>query len=93
MKNLRERTSAMRESRGEDTGWLYCPQFSLSDEVCVCLAADCAHYNPDTNECIHVEAAQAHVKMANMLEHMSAAFSAGWRDVDPFLEVHVKERR
>ena len=82
MKNLKERTSAMRESRGKDTGAdrlagrplrtgphrLYCPQFSLSDEVCVCLAADCAHYNPDTDECVHVEAAQAQVWAGKMLE-------------------------
>jgi hypothetical protein len=72
MKNLRERTSAMRESRGKDTGWLYCPQFSLSDEVCVCLAADCAHYNPDTDECVHVEAAQAQVQMASAMLNASS---------------------
>ena len=92
MKNLREREDAMLHN--PDAGvpimqrYLRCPYNNNN-----CLQNGCAHYNPDTQECVHVEAAQAHVKMANMLEHMSAAFSAGWRDVDPFLEVHVKERR
>lgn len=61
----------MRESKGKDTGRLYCPQFSLSDEVCWCLGPDCAHYNPDTDECIHVEAAMAQVRAAKALERLA----------------------
>ena len=29
---------------------------------------DCAHYNPDTDECIHVEAARAQAAIATSLE-------------------------
>ena len=35
-----------------------------------CLQTLCAHYNPDTQECIHVEAAQAQTKIAELLDQL-----------------------
>lgn len=38
-----------------------------------CLQTLCAHYNPDAEECIHVEAAQALVKMAKEIAYIESS--------------------
>ena len=37
-----------------------------------CLQNGCAHYDPDTQECVHVEAAQAQVQMASAMLNASS---------------------
>jgi sugar (pentulose or hexulose) kinase len=70
MKNLQKRILGSKQ-------WVYCP---LTGERCAYEAdsagtqlIDCAHYNPDTQECIHVEAARAQVRAADMLERAARA--------------------
>lgn len=53
MKNLDERIQA--------NGDLWCPYTGA------CVTSLCAHYDPDTRECVHVEAAQAQVRAAEAL--------------------------
>lgn len=38
-----------------------------ADGECAWEPSDCAHYNPETDECIHVEAARAQVEAAKEL--------------------------
>ena len=70
MKNLQEREDAMLHN--PDAGvpimqwYLRCPYNNNN-----CLQNGCAHYDPDTQECVHVEAAQAQVRMAGVLEKLS----------------------
>ena len=72
MKNLQEREDAMLHN--PDAGvpimqrYLRCPYNNNN-----CLQNGCAHYNPDTDECIHVEAAQAQVAIAKALLPVAAA--------------------
>jgi hypothetical protein len=69
MKNLQEREDAMLHN--PDAGvpimqrYLRCPYNNNN-----CLQNGCAHYNPDTQECIHVEAAQAQTKIAELLDQL-----------------------
>ena len=69
MKNLQEREDAMLHN--PDAGvpimqrYLHCPYNKNN-----CLKNGCAHYNPDTQECIHVEAAQAQTKIAELLDQL-----------------------
>ncbi|MEA4884303.1 MAG: hypothetical protein VB144_11750 [Clostridia bacterium] len=67
MKNLATRRSEAWTEHGRD---LYCPH---SPDCKPCSTECCAHYNPDTNECIHVEAAQAQVRAAEALERLVTA--------------------
>lgn len=70
MKNLQEREDAMLHN--PDAGvpimqrYLRCPYNNNN-----CLQNGCAHYDPDTQECVHVEAAQAQVKMASAMLNAS----------------------
>jgi len=74
---------------------LWCP-FSEAG-ACVIKNADgesvrepneCAHYNPETDECVHVEAARAQIRIAKELsvidKHWSArlSISVGGGDTD-----------
>lgn len=67
MENLSARENAML--RNPDAGvpvmqrYLRCP-YGGND----CMQNGCAHYNPDTQECVHVEAALAQVWAGKMLE-------------------------
>jgi len=71
MKNLQEREDAMLHN--PDAGvpimqrYLRCPYNNNN-----CLQNGCAHYNPDTNECVHVEAAQAQVAIASAMLNASS---------------------
>ena len=71
MKNLQEREDAMLHN--PDAGvpimqwYLRCPYNNNN-----CLQNGCAHYDPDTQECVHVEAAQAQVKMASAMLNASS---------------------
>lgn len=76
MKNLRERIK-------EAPGGVLCP---LTRGMCIYLGfpdhySDCAHYNPDTQECIHVLAAQAQVAIAKALLPVAAAESEQTGDI------------
>jgi len=70
MRNLQEREDAMLHN--PDAGvpimqrYLRCPYNNNN-----CLQNGCAHYNPDTNECVHVEAAQAQVAIAESLRMLA----------------------
>lgn len=71
MKNLQEREDAMLHN--PDAGvpimqrYLRCPYNNNN-----CLQNRCAHYDPDTQECVHVEAAQAQVQMASAMLNASS---------------------
>ena len=67
MKNLATRRSEAWTEHGRN---LYCPH---SPDYKPCSTEYCAHYNPDTDECIHVEAAQAQVAIAKALLPVAAA--------------------
>ena len=67
MKNLKERASALRASHVNC--YASCPMINQKE----CEGRFCAHYNPDTNECIHVEAAQARVRAVDILERAARA--------------------
>ena len=60
MKSLDERMRAV------DRG-LWCPYTDSDLVVDSCIAEFCVHYNPDTHECVHVEAAMAQVRAAEAL--------------------------
>jgi hypothetical protein len=60
MKSLDERMWAV-------DGGLWCPYTDSDLAVDRCIAEFCAHYNPDTHECVHVEAAMAQVRAAEAL--------------------------
>jgi len=60
MKNLLARERDRRD------GQLWCPLLVAT----TCRRESCAHYNPDTNECVHVEAAQAQTKIAELLDQL-----------------------
>ncbi len=62
MKNLDQRIEAAR-------GRLWCPYANADSESydADCIKGLCAHYNPDTHECVHVEAAMAQVRAAEAL--------------------------
>lgn len=66
MKSLDERMRAV-------DGSLWCPytDSDLVEDRCMyipsCIAEFCVHYNPDTHECVHVEAAMAQVRAAEAL--------------------------
>lgn len=60
MKSLDERMWAV-------DGGLWCPYTDSDLAVDRCIAEFCAHYNPDTHECVHVEAAQAQKTIAAAL--------------------------
>ena len=64
MKNLATRRSEAWTEHGRN---LYCPH---SPDYKPCSTEYCAHYNPDTQECIHVEAAQAQTKIAELLDQL-----------------------
>jgi len=66
MKNLATRRSEAWTEHGRN---LYCPH---SPDYKPCSTEYCAHYNPDTNECVHVEAAMAQVKMASAMLNTSS---------------------
>lgn len=53
----------LTERRKEIDELLYCPMYSDIP----CMGPPCAHYNPETDECIHVEAARAQVEAAKEL--------------------------
>lgn len=80
MKNLQEREDAMLHN--PDAGvpimqrYLRCPYNNNN-----CLQNGCAHYNPDTDECVHVEAAQAQVAIAKALLPVAAAESEQTGDI------------
>jgi hypothetical protein len=63
MKNLLARERDRRD------GQLWCPLLVAT----TCRRESCAHYNPGTNECVHVEAARAQVRAADMLERAARA--------------------
>ena len=65
MKNLATRRSEAWTEHGRN---LYCPH---SPDYKPCSTEYCAHYNPDTNECVHVEAAQAQVAIAESLRMLA----------------------
>mgnify|MGYP001292125542 CR=1 FL=1 len=64
--NLTERLN--KQERGSDLGcpimFTNCIQYHGADLV----KPDCAHYNPKTDECIHVEAVRALVGIAESLK-------------------------
>ena len=62
MKKLLERERALCGG-----GQLECPRLNRMD----CGHESCAHYNPDTQECIYVEAAQAQVAIAESLRMLA----------------------
>jgi hypothetical protein len=65
MKNLKERVKALQDTH--PNGRLDCPL----DCQRVCRNPEfCAHYDPEQEECIHVEAAQAQVRIAQALEKL-----------------------
>ena len=45
---------------------LWCP-FSKADGERVREPSECAHYNPETDECVRVEAARAQIRIAKEL--------------------------
>ena len=54
--NLTERLKEIGER-------LHCPMYPDMP----CMRVHCAHYNPETDECVHVEAARAQVEAAEAL--------------------------
>jgi FtsZ-binding cell division protein ZapB len=61
MKNL------LRRERDRRDGRLWCPLLDTT----TCRREGCAHYSPDdTQECVHVLAAQAQVRIAQALEKL-----------------------
>jgi hypothetical protein len=60
MRNLDER---MRAANGRS----WCPYAGADLDGNDCVKKLCAHYNPDTRECVHVEAAQAQKTIAAAL--------------------------
>lgn len=66
MKSLDERMRAV-------DGGLWCPYTDSDLVVDSCIAEFCVHYNPDTHECVHVEAAMAQVRMAKTMAFISVA--------------------
>jgi len=62
MKNVDERKRASGDL-------LWCPYSGGDDDSAAnCTTILCAHYNPDARECVHVEAARAQVRIADVLE-------------------------
>jgi len=80
MKNLATRRSEAWTEHGRN---LYCPH---SPDYKPCSTEYCAHYNPDTNECIHVEAAQARVAIAKVLLPVAAMESEHAGDIRQAVE-------
>ena len=72
MKNLATRRSEAWTEHGRN---LYCPH---SPDYKPCSTEYCAHYNPDTQECVHVEAAQAQVRIADALEALADTVHTGF---------------
>jgi hypothetical protein len=85
MKNLDERIQA--------NGVLWCPYTGANeDDTAACVTSLCAHYNLNTRECVHVEAARAQVRIADVLEaiEMLPAETLCPADVDAALARAVK---
>ena len=69
MKNLLARERDRRD------GQLWCPLLVAT----TCRREGCAHYSPDdTQECIHVLAAQAQVRIADALEALADTVHTGF---------------
>jgi hypothetical protein len=69
MKNLLARERDRRDGR------LWCPLLDTT----TCRREGCAHYSPDdTQECIHVLAAQAQVRIADALEALADTVHTGF---------------
>ena len=58
---------------------LWCP-FSEADGERVREPSECAHYNPETDECFHVEAARAQAQAAKALKELASRFFGGDAD-------------
>ena len=89
MKNLMERISALPEG-----GVILCPE---TQERCYksrgSSVTGCAHYNPNTQECVHVEQAQAQVRAAAALEQLAAQFAARCRDSQISIAAYAQDMR
>jgi hypothetical protein len=86
MKNVDERKRASGDL-------LWCPYSGGDDDSAAnCTTILCAHYNPDARECVHVEAARAQVRIADVLEaiEMLPAETLCPADVDAALARAVK---
>lgn len=60
--------SLLARERDRRDGRLWCPLLDTT----TCRREGCAHYSPDdTQECIHVEAAMAQVRVAKALERLA----------------------
>lgn len=70
MKNLQERFRAALDRGYKDLTCPYAEGSPENPDIRKCWP-NCAHYDPDQDECIHVLSAQAQVRAADALERLA----------------------